>query len=112
MLPSVVATGTSRPPSAIALNTVPIADPVDHAITACGAAALIRWIWADALTSVGLKLTSATSCMSLFSGSAKISCMCFSASWPVASVLVMAAILVRPFSRKNRICTAIVSCVA
>ncbi len=45
-----------------------MAEPVLQAMSACGFAPLMRWIWELALTSVGLKETSETSSKSLYSG--------------------------------------------
>jgi hypothetical protein len=100
MLPSVVPTGTSSPPCTTPLKIVPTGAPVLQAIKAWGVAALMFWICAETLTSVVLKCSDATILTSLFSGSATLALMPFSASCPLASVLVMTAMRVQPFSRK------------
>ncbi len=82
------------------LKTVAIGVPVLQAINTCGLAALMCSIWAATLTSVMLKWARSTTVMSLFSGRAATSSKPCSASCPVASALVMNAILVQPLRRK------------
>ncbi len=82
------------------MKTVPIGAPVLQAMKACGCAALMFSICAETLTSVGLKCSRATTVTSLFSGKARFRLMPFSASCPLASVLVITAIFVHPFMRQ------------
>src|SRR3954468_21496158 len=99
MLPSVVATGISRPAWMMPRKMVAIGVPVLHAISASGLAALMRSIWAVTLTSVVLKWPASTILTSLFSGIWTTFLRLFSASWPLASVDVMVAIFVQPLRR-------------